>query len=129
MRVWGSAGAAVDSMISEEKLGTTVRELRKAAGLSQRELAENSGIAKQAITNIERGATLPTLRTLERLAVALHVPPSEVLRRAEGQTRAGDGGLDAQQRDLWSSLDPDARKLALDLLRTVAGWSPKAKSK
>ena len=115
-------------MISEEQLGAAVRELRKAAGLSQRELAEKSGIAKQAITNIERGATLPTLRTLERLAVALHLPPSEVLRRAEGQTRAGDS-MDAQQRDLWNMLDPDARKLALDLLQTIARWSRKAKSK
>jgi transcriptional regulator with XRE-family HTH domain len=105
-------------MISEEQLGAAVRELRKAAGLSQRELAEKSGIAKQAITNIERGATLPTLRTLERLAVALHLPPSEVLRRAEGQTRAGDA-MDAQQRDLWNSLDPDARKLVLDLLQPL----------
>lgn len=116
-------------MISEEQLGAAVRELRKAAGLSQRELAENSGIAKQAITNIERGATLPTLRTLERLAVALHVPPSEVLRRAEGQTRPGDGTLDGQHRDLWNSLDPDTRNLAMGLLRTIASWSTKAKRK
>lgn len=116
-------------MISEKQLGATVRQLRKAAGLSQRELAENSGIAKQAITNIERGATLPTLRTLERLAVALHVPPSELLRRAEGQIRAGDGSLDAQQRDLWNSLDPGARNLAMGLLRALASWSPKSKLK
>jgi transcriptional regulator with XRE-family HTH domain len=127
MQGQGSAGCAVDLMISEKQLGATVRELRKAAGLSQRELAETSGIAKQAITNIERGATLPTLRTLEQLAVALHVPPSEVLRRAEGQTRAGDGTLDGQQRDLWNSLDPDSRSLALSLLRTIANWSSKAK--
>ena len=116
-------------MISEERLGAAVRELRKAVGLSQRELAEKSGIAKQAITNIERGATLPTLRTLERLAVALHVPPSEVLRRAEGQTRPGDGGIDGQHRDLWNSLDPETRGLAMGLLRTLATWSSKAKRK
>lgn len=117
----------MELMISEEQLGAAIRELRKAAGLSQRQLAENSGIAKQAITNIERGATLPTLRTLERLAIALHVPPSEVLRRAEGQVRAGDGSLDAQQRDLWTSLDPDSRTLAMSLLRSVASWSSKRK--
>ena len=76
----------MDPTNSEERLGTAVRELGKAAGLSQRELAENRGIARQAIADIERGATLPTLRTLERLMVALHLPPSEALRRAEGQT-------------------------------------------
>jgi len=116
-------------MISEEQLGAAVRELRKAAGISQRELAEKSGIAKQAITNIERGATLPTLRTLERLAVALRVPPSEVLRRAEGQTRPGDSTMDGQQRDLWNSLDPETRSLAVSVLRTIASWSVKAKHK
>jgi transcriptional regulator with XRE-family HTH domain len=119
----------MELMISEEQLGAAVRELRKAAGISQRELAERSGIAKQAITNIERGATLPTLRTLERLAVALRVPPSEVLRRAEGQIKPGDGGLDAQHRDIWNSLDPDTRSLAMGLLRTIASWSAKAKHK
>lgn len=119
----------MELMISEEQLGAAVRELRKAAGLSQRELAENSGIAKQAITNIERGATLPTLRTLERLAVALHVPPSEVLRRAEGQTRPGDGSVDGQHRDLWNSLDANTRSLAMDVLRTIASWSSKVKRK
>lgn len=110
-------------MISEKQFGLAIKELRKAAGISQRELAERSGIAKQAITNIERGATLPTLRTLEKLAITLGVPPSEVLRRAEGQTPAGPPGLSPADRELWNSLGPDTRQLITDFLRVVADWS------
>ena len=114
-------------MISEERFGLAIKELRKAAGISQRELADRSGIAKQAISNIERGATLPTLRTLERLAVRLGVPPSEVLRRAEGQTPATLPGLSAQDRELWNSLGPDTRNLVTSFLRLIADWSSRTK--
>lgn len=116
-------------MISEKQLGLAIRELRRAAGISQRELSERSRIAKQAITNIERGATLPTLRTLEKLAVALRVPPSEVLRRAEGQTPAALPGLSAADLELWSSLGWDTQQLITGFLRVVADWSSQRKHK
>ena len=64
---------ALDTEI-RECAARSLLDLDPTRGHSQRELAEHSGIAKQAITNIERATTLPTLRTLERLAVALHVP-------------------------------------------------------
>lgn len=44
-----------------------LRHARKKAGLTQRELAERSGLAQPAIAKIERGHTSPRIVTLERL--------------------------------------------------------------
>lgn len=52
-------------------LGDRVRELREAAGLSQRELAERTGTTQSAIARLEADRQEPTLRTLEKLAAAL----------------------------------------------------------
>jgi len=51
--------------------GARLRELRTAAGLTQRELAARSGTSSAAISNFEAGNNAPTLGTLVRLADAL----------------------------------------------------------
>ncbi len=48
-----------------------VIELREKHGLTQAELAERCGIDQGDISRIERGATSPTARTLQRIAEAL----------------------------------------------------------
>ena len=45
--------------------------LREGAGLTQAELAARTGIDQGDISRIERGATSPTARTLQRIAEAL----------------------------------------------------------
>jgi transcriptional regulator with XRE-family HTH domain len=44
-----------------------LRYARRRAGLSQRELAERTGIAQPAIARIERGSSSPRVDTLDRL--------------------------------------------------------------
>ena len=53
------------------QLGKTIQRLRKAYNLSLSELAEQSGVAKSIISQIERNETNPTLATIWRLAQAL----------------------------------------------------------
>ena len=48
-------------------LGKTIQRLRKAYNLSLSELAEQSGVAKSIISQIERNETNPTLATIWRL--------------------------------------------------------------
>ena len=50
------------------QLGKTIQRLRKAYNLSLSELAEQSGVAKSIISQIERNETNPTLATIWRLA-------------------------------------------------------------
>ncbi|HEX3623553.1 MAG TPA: helix-turn-helix transcriptional regulator [Acidimicrobiales bacterium] len=47
-----------------------VNQARRAAGLSQRELARRSGVAQSAVARIERGQQIPRADTLERLLTA-----------------------------------------------------------
>ena len=68
-------GAAVLS----GQLGKTNQRLRKAYNLSLSELAEQSGVAKSIISQIERNETNPTLATIWRLSQALDVSIERVL--------------------------------------------------
>ena len=57
--------------------GRLLREYRRAAGLTQAELAERAGLSERGIQNLERGARRPYPATLERLASALHLALDE----------------------------------------------------
>lgn len=65
------------------QLGKTVQRLRKAYNLSLSELAEQSGVAKSIISQIERNETNPTLATIWRLSQALDVSIERVLTASE----------------------------------------------
>ena len=67
------------------QLGKTVQRLRKAYNLSLSELADQSGVAKSIISQIERNETNPTLATIWRLAQALDVSIDRVLQGAEDE--------------------------------------------
>jgi transcriptional regulator with XRE-family HTH domain len=55
------------------QLGKTIQRLRRTYNLSLSELAEQSGVAKSIISQIERNETNPTLATIWRLSQALDV--------------------------------------------------------
>ena len=58
-------------MTAGELFGERLKTLRLKRGLSQRTLAEMAGLPDTHISAIERGAKLPNLLTVIRLAVAL----------------------------------------------------------
>lgn len=57
-------------------IGERMRELRKDRGLSIQELADRVGLSIGMISQIERGLSTPSLRSLRLLAEALNVPVS-----------------------------------------------------
>ena len=61
-------------------VAAAVRRLRKAAGWSQEELGARANLHRTYIGAIERAEENLTLRTLDKLAVALRVSPAEFLR-------------------------------------------------
>ncbi len=65
------------------QLGKTIQRLRKAYNLSLSELAEQSGVAKSIISQIERNETNPTLATIWRLSQALDISIERVLSSGE----------------------------------------------
>jgi transcriptional regulator with XRE-family HTH domain len=109
-------------MISQQRLGSIIRDLRTEARLTQQSLADRSGVAKQAISNIERGATFPSLRTLEQLAETLRVPVHMIVAQAEQDGADVDGALEANLIRVMRSLDPISRSRARDLMRLIEQW-------
>lgn len=64
----------------KKRLGTNLRRLREAKGLSQEAFAFDAGIHRTYVSDIERGARNPTITVVEKLADALGVTASELLR-------------------------------------------------
>lgn len=54
-----------------EKVGEEIKRRRKAAGMTQVELAKAAGIHEITLSKLERGRTTPDLATLRRLEAAL----------------------------------------------------------
>src|SRR5829696_7458066 len=85
-------------------MGKTIQRLRKAYNLSLSELAEQSGVAKSIISQIERNETNPTLATIWRLSQALDVSIDRVLATGDDEpfieksSRGDDGTMSPPSR-------------------------------
>lgn len=64
------------------QVATAVRDLRRVRNLSQRQLAGRMGVPRTYISKIENAKAMPTLNSLDRLARALQVDISVLLRSA-----------------------------------------------
>ncbi|UYM03915.1 XRE family transcriptional regulator [Solicola gregarius] len=112
--------------------GARVRTARVAAGLTQAELAERSGVRQPNISAIERGLVDARSATVQRLLDACRVKPSQALDlhrdavidivsshrarrpRVFGSTARGD---DTAESDLDLLVEFDADATLLDLVR------------
>lgn len=61
--------------------GQLLKELREERGLSQSQLALDSGLDQTFVSLLERGRRQPSLITIFALCDALHVEPETVVRR------------------------------------------------
>jgi transcriptional regulator with XRE-family HTH domain len=59
---------------------TNLRRTREQRGLSQEAAGDRAGMTQSQYARIERGDVDPTIKTLKRLATALDVTVSELLR-------------------------------------------------
>ncbi len=70
-------------MINNEKLGNAIKEKRNKLGLSQEVVSSFADIGRTHLSSIERGERKPTLETFVRLAFALKMSPSELMKYLE----------------------------------------------
>jgi transcriptional regulator with XRE-family HTH domain len=109
-------------------IGSRVRALREAMGLSLRDLAQRSGVSAPMLSQVERSETSPTLAVAGRIAAGLDLSLSQLLRldetghaivvrRGQGRKRRRGGhrteeltpGLPGQRADVsLHRLDPGA---------------------
>lgn len=76
-----SSGVADDA-----RLGAKLRRLREQKGLTLNELSRRSGVSLAHISEIERGRSTASLKTLEKLAAALEVSTSSLLQVKRGES-------------------------------------------
>ncbi len=67
-------------MALSKKLGENLRKWREKKDMSQVDLATALGVDRAYISNIENGRMNPTLSTLEKIAGALGISSSELLK-------------------------------------------------
>jgi transcriptional regulator with XRE-family HTH domain len=91
-----------------EALGALLREERRAAGLSQRDLAQRTNVSDAYLSQVERGRHEPSLRVLTAVASTLGVPLETLLARA-GIIEAGDGGHEARLPTTEAAIAGDPR--------------------
>ena len=107
------------------QVATAVRDLRHVRNLSQRQLAARMNVPRTYISKIENGKAMPTLSSLDRLARALEVDMSALLRDAntrhsnEATMLMADPFL-AEIAAYTSKLDSLQRSIFLNHVRELA---------
>lgn len=96
-------------------LGANIAALRKARGWTQSGLAERVDVDTETISRFERGATLPSLLTLEKVGKALRVGVGDLL--AESSALPED---QVARVGVWlAELSEADRGFALDQMRRI----------
>ncbi|AKX94641.1 transcriptional regulator [Moorella thermoacetica] len=72
--------------------GKRIRELREERGYSLQDLAQRAGVSVSYLSEIERGAKRPSLKTLDKVARALNLPREQLIETG------GEGGLAPGER-------------------------------
>lgn len=107
------------------QVATAVRDLRRVRNLSQRQLAGRMGVPRTYISKIENGKAMPTLSSLERLAKALQVDISALLRDAKTRHKDESAVLMtdpflAEIAQFCSQLDAVQKSIFLNHVRELA---------
>ncbi len=76
-------------MFDDKVIGTTIKSIRKSKGLSQEVLSGLAGIARTHLTMIENGTKQANFTTICKIAVALKMRPSELVRQIEDFAEKG----------------------------------------
>lgn len=72
-----------DDQLDPMLVGDAIAKARQEKGITQEVLSGLADIGRTHLSAIERGERKPTLETLWRIALALDVRPSELVRKVE----------------------------------------------
>ena len=86
-----------------EALGAFIREQRKRANLSLRQLAELTSLSNPYLSQVERGLHQPSVRVLKALSGALNVSAETLMAQA--------GLIDAIAGDAAAATDTEAQQV------------------
>jgi transcriptional regulator with XRE-family HTH domain len=95
---------AADEVSANRSVGQKLRQLRKARGRSLKELSDEACISTSFVSQIERGLSSPSVRTLVRLADVLGVSMGELFngldQELDGEARIVARAFEQQTLDM-----------------------------
>lgn len=91
-------------------IGDRLREVRKLKRLSQGDVEKRTGLLRSYISRVENGHTVPSIVTLEKLALACEVPMYELFYEDEKPPKPLDNAEDRTHKVEWR-MGKDARFL------------------
>jgi transcriptional regulator with XRE-family HTH domain len=108
--------------IFRERVGARVRQLRKAGGLTQEQLARRAGMDYKYLGSVERGERNVTLENLERIVKALGVEPYDLFAFRADKRPTSKGGEDLLV-NLVRRTDPSVRPLIIEVVQSILQWA------
>ncbi|MEU9989201.1 helix-turn-helix transcriptional regulator [Streptomyces sp. NPDC048045] len=99
--------------------GEALKQIREAAGLSRKELADSAGISRDLLNKIEQGARRLSPRTLTRLAAALELSPNDLAAKIAVLEANAAATHDDMQRSLLRVAAIGGGVVASSLLRPL----------
>lgn len=104
---------AADDEARARQLGEYIRLQRQMADLSLRGMAELTKVSNAYLSQIERGLHQPSLRVLQAIAGALHIPADTLMTHAGlgGEATEGAEGAEGRRGRTEAAIrtDPDLR--------------------
>lgn len=98
--------------IFQRRLEQTMNDL----GITQAELSRKSGVSESTISSYRSGAYVPRNKKLYALAAAMDVSPSWLM---GFDLEINEDALDLALQSLWSQMNEDQKKQALDYIRYI----------
>jgi len=109
---------------SSERIGSRLRELRRARNLTLRQLAESASVSASLISQVETGRVEPSITSLRRIATGLGVPITEFFSDGDAAEPPRDAPLAGQvvRRDRRKRLQLPQSQMLLELLTPNLRW-------
>lgn len=105
-------------------VGARLRAARRARNVTQAQLAEAVSRTVEAVSNIERGRSLPPLDVLDRAAELLGVSLADLVEAPAGEGNLAERAeLEAQARAMLAGLPPPFLRAAVKHLEIIAALS------
>lgn len=101
----------------KEFIGALIRSERKKKEMTQEDLAAKVNLSVQAISNLERGETLPNLQSLVSLSEALGIPIQNFFKNTKSSPIRNK--KEAELISLLQGLDDRSLEIAIKQVRAL----------
>lgn len=112
-------------------LGAQLKRWRKNAGFTQAHVVRETGLSKSMVSQMESGATTPSIQTLIDYCDAIQTSPGRILRgKSSGKdaefiriAEALRNTIGLKGMEWMASLEPDVAKIAIQRAREAAAYA------